>query len=437
MVKQIFLFISLLIIQNGLGQSKNEIPISQRDSINGVYIPKDLKDSFSQINILWSDSVKIKVKAMKESDFVNNSHFGFGMWMRNNWGLWKGSRLFRYLNEKGLNHPDDMSSVILTSYHRHLNNRNLKLRNQIKGYKDYWKKANKETASKLFKAKTINKNTYTDLELALKNSDSVIDIELIGFEKIPKKIERFKNLQELTIEDCPKINLEKAINRISKITSIQKLRFFNNTKSKYPENLGSLKNINSLWISGDSIANLPKTIIELKELNELIINECPKIEFYNLFETLSVMDNLKELDLSENLMKKVPDNIGKLKQLKELWLDDNNLTEVTKGIKSLPNLEYLRLFSNEINSLDFTHNDLPSLKNIDLCYNPFKIFPIELSELKNLERITMWYTDVNFIPNDIFKLNNLNYLNLQNSELNEEQKLFLIESLPKTKVIVK
>jgi len=436
-VKQIFIFISLLIIQNGLGQSKNEIPISQRDSINGVYIPKDLKDSFSQINIFWSDSVKIKVKAMKESDFVNNSHFGFGMWMRNNWGLWKGSRLFKYLNEKGLNHPDDVSSVILTSYHRHLNNRNLKLRNQIKGYKDYWKKANKENASKQFKAKTINKNTYTDLELALKNSDSVIDIELIGFEKIPKKLKRFKNLRELTIEDCPKINLEKAINRISKITSIQKLRFFNNSKSKYPENLGSLKNINSLWISGDSIANLPKSIIELKELNELIINECPKIEFYNLFETLSVMDNLKELDLSENLMKKVPDNIGRLKQLKELWLDDNNLTEVSKGIKSLPNLEYLRLFSNEINSLDFTHNDLPSLKNIDLCYNPFKIFPIELSELKNLERITMWYTDVNFIPNDISKLNNLNYLNLQNSQLNQEQKLFLIESLPNTKVIVR
>ncbi|NQY07458.1 MAG: leucine-rich repeat domain-containing protein [Flavobacteriaceae bacterium] len=437
MVKQIFLFISLLIIQNGLGQSKNVIPLSQRDLINGIYIPKDLKDSFSQINIIWSDSIKTKVKAMKESDFVNNNHFGFGMWMRNNWGLWKGSRLFKYLNEKGLNHPDDMSSVILTSYHRHLNNRNLKVRNQIKGYKEYWKKANKESASKRFKAKTTNKNTYTDLKLALKNYDSIIDIELIGYEKIPKKLERFQNLQELTIEDSPKIDLENAINRISKITSIQKLRFFNNSKSKYPENLGSLKNINSLWISGDSITNLPKSIIELKVLNELIINECPKIEFYSLFETLSAMDNLKELDISENMIKKVPDNIGALKQLKELWLDDNTLTEVTKGIKSLPNLEYLRLFSNEIKSLDFTISDLPSLKNIDLCYNPFEVFPIELGELKNLERITMWHTEVNFIPKDISKLNNLKFLNLQNSELNEEQKLFLIESLPNAKVIVK
>ena len=436
MIKQILLLISFLAIQNGIAQSTNQIPTSERDSINGIYIPKDLKDTFKQINIIWSDSVRNNVKAMKESDFVTNNHFGFGLWMRNNWGLWKGSRLYIYLNEKGLSHPDDMSSVILTSYHRHLNNRNLKVRNQIKDYKEYWKKASKESASKRFKAKTINKSTYTDLKLALINSDSIIDIEFIGYEKIPRKLERFKNLQELTIEDSPKIDLENTINRISKITSIQKLRFFNNGKSKYPENLGSLRNINSLWISGDSITSLPKSIIELKVLKELIINECPKIEFHYLFETLSAMDNLKELDLSENMIKKVPDNIGTLKQLKELWLDDNALTEVTQGIKSLPNLEYLRLFSNEIKSLNFTLNDLPSLKNIDLCYNPFEVFPIELSELKKLERITMWYTEVNFIPKDISKLNNLKYLNLQNSELNEEQKLFLIESLPNTKVIV-
>ncbi|MEM6516987.1 MAG: leucine-rich repeat domain-containing protein, partial [Bacteroidota bacterium] len=405
--------------------------------INGIYIPKNLNECFDQLNLMFSPKRIKEIKTKSEEEFSVGSHFGLGMWIRNNWGLWQGSRLYKYFNEKGLNHPDDMSSVILTFYHRHLNNRNLKLINQIKGYKEYWKKANKEIASKRFKAKTTNENTYTDLKLAFEYSDSIIDIELIGYEEIPKKLERFKNLQELTIEDSPKINLENAINRISKNTSIQKLRFFNNSKSNYPENLGSLKNIKSLWISGDSITNLPKSIIELKALNELTINECPKVEFYHLFETLSDMNNLKELDLSENLMNKVPDNIGKLKQLKELWLDDNNLTEVTQGIKSLPNLEYLRLFSNEINSLDFRLNDLPSLKNIDLCYNPFELFPIELSQLKNLERITMWYTDVNFIPKDISKLNNLKYLNLQNSELNEEQKLFLIESLPNTKVIVK
>lgn len=437
MIKQIFIVILFLGVQNVVAQTTPEIPISKLDTINGIYIPKDLKDSFNQINFFWSDSTKNEIKKLKESDFVSNNHFGFGMWMRNNWGLWRGSRLYLHLNEKGLKHPDDMSSVILTSYYRYLNNQKLKLRKQIKYYKNYWKKESGDLASNQFEAITLNKTTYDDLNSALQNSDSITEIELIGYQKIPKKLRKFKNLKELTIEDSPKIDLEKTINEISKITSVEKLRFFNNSQIKYPQNLGTLKNVTSLWISGDSITTLPKSILELNKLNELIINECPKIEFNSLFELLSNMTNLKELDLSENNIQEIPDNIRKIKQLKELWLDDNALTEVTQGIKSLPNLEYLRLFSNEIKSLDFTINDLPNLKNIDLCYNPFIKFPIALSELKSLERITMWYTEINFIPKDISKMNNLKFLNLQNSELNEEQKLFLIESLPNTKVIVK
>lgn len=41
-------------------------------------------------------------------------HFGIGMWVRNNWGLWSGkSRLLPYFKKKGITHPDNMSGVIL------------------------------------------------------------------------------------------------------------------------------------------------------------------------------------------------------------------------------------------------------------------------------------------------------------------------------------
>jgi hypothetical protein len=49
-------------------------------------------------------------------------HFSLGMWMRNNWGLWHGSRLSEYFNEHGVHHPDDMSGIILSSYWNSLHN---------------------------------------------------------------------------------------------------------------------------------------------------------------------------------------------------------------------------------------------------------------------------------------------------------------------------
>jgi hypothetical protein len=103
-------------------------------------IPKNLEDCFIQINSFWDDSTKLKVKNWTEKEFLENTHRGFGTWMRNNWQLWGGSRLSKYFNELGIYHPDDMSSIILTSYHRYLNNQEIKLDEQIKHCQDYWER---------------------------------------------------------------------------------------------------------------------------------------------------------------------------------------------------------------------------------------------------------------------------------------------------------
>lgn len=113
------------------------------DTIDGVYIPENLEDCFVQINSFWSDSTKVQVKIWEEREFVGKAHMGFGMWMRNNWSLWGGSRLSKYFNEFGIHHPDDMSGIILVSYHRHLNHKEIKLEEQIKYYQDYWENSEK------------------------------------------------------------------------------------------------------------------------------------------------------------------------------------------------------------------------------------------------------------------------------------------------------
>lgn len=112
-----------------------------------IYIPKNLEDCFTEINKSIPDSIKVKITNWEESE-MSRLHFGQGKWMRNNWGLWEGSRLSRYFNNMGIYHPDDMSGIILTSYHRYLNGKDIKLDEQVKYYKDYWKKAKEENLNR-------------------------------------------------------------------------------------------------------------------------------------------------------------------------------------------------------------------------------------------------------------------------------------------------
>jgi len=57
-----------------------------------------------------------------------------------------GSRLSKYFNNLGIYHPDDMSGIILDSYHRYLTGKKIKLDEQVGYYKAYWQvsKAPKE-----------------------------------------------------------------------------------------------------------------------------------------------------------------------------------------------------------------------------------------------------------------------------------------------------
>jgi hypothetical protein len=106
------------------------------------YIPIDLNDALNYLDCKWSKSDKDTFRIKIENDAVTELHFGTGMGIRNSWGLWKGdSGIGKYFRDLGINHPDDMSSIILTSFHRYLNDSDIKLEEQIEFYKSYWEKS--------------------------------------------------------------------------------------------------------------------------------------------------------------------------------------------------------------------------------------------------------------------------------------------------------
>ena len=56
---------------------------------------------------------------------------GWDAWLRNAWGLWGESRLARYFKQLGVSNADDMSMIVTTSFHRHLNGEEIRLQEQI------------------------------------------------------------------------------------------------------------------------------------------------------------------------------------------------------------------------------------------------------------------------------------------------------------------
>lgn len=105
------------------------------DTLYGVYIPKDLEDCFRELNRIFDDTLRSEIIIMDEITFASRTHFGLGMWIRNNWQLWGGSRLSTYFQGLGVFHPDDISWIIIVSYHRYLSGKEIKLEEQIRATK--------------------------------------------------------------------------------------------------------------------------------------------------------------------------------------------------------------------------------------------------------------------------------------------------------------
>ncbi|MEM8525577.1 MAG: DUF6794 domain-containing protein [Bacteroidota bacterium] len=112
------------------------------------YIPKNLNDATNFLLCKWSETDKDEFKNKEEDTGVADLHFGTGVYIRNGWKLWEGkNRLSRFFKSKGIFHPDDMSSIILTSFHRRLNDKPIELDQQIAYYKSYWEEINNREKS--------------------------------------------------------------------------------------------------------------------------------------------------------------------------------------------------------------------------------------------------------------------------------------------------
>lgn len=131
------------------------------------------------------------------------------------------------------------------------------------------------------------------------------------------------------------------------------------------------------------------------------------------------LTNVNELDLSRNLIQKLPDNIGNLSSLKWLDVHSNKLESVPESIGNLVGLTHLNLANNRLNSagLPSTLGSLTNLKSLNLGMNQLNALPPTLAALRNLQELGLFDNLFVKIPEIVKVLRNLTKVNVKRNPL--------------------
>lgn len=79
--------------------------------------------------------------ATPEGDYATMLHFGAGMAMRNNWGLWHNETgIAKWFRDNGIFHGDDRSGTIYRALWCRLNNAPFDIKAEAAHYEAFWAK---------------------------------------------------------------------------------------------------------------------------------------------------------------------------------------------------------------------------------------------------------------------------------------------------------
>ena len=128
-------------------------------------------------------------------------------------------------------------------------------------------------------------------------------------------------------------------------------------------------------------------------------------------------DGRTGLDLSDNGLKSLPGEIGRLTKLTKLSLYDNQLTSVPAELGNLTNLTRLDLGSNQLTSVPAELGKLTNLTELNLCGNELTSLPAELGRLTKLTVLNLDGNQLTEIPAALGNLTNLTKLDLRSNKL--------------------
>ena len=154
--------------------------------------------------------------------------------------------------------------------------------------------------------------------------------------ELPDTIVNLQNLVELDLYGSGISSLEKIV----KLTSLQKLDLTYGEIEIIPPGISNLKNLTELNLEFNNIKSLPKEIGNLKKLISLNLGKNYVLEVIPV--EITELTELKFLDLGHNNISFIPGEIANLDKLLDLYLHDNKITSFPSGLADVFSLENTR-----------------------------------------------------------------------------------------------
>ncbi|KAL4491946.1 hypothetical protein ABPG72_008367 [Tetrahymena utriculariae] len=131
--------------------------------------------------------------------------------------------------------------------------------------------------------------------------------------------------------------------------------------------------------------------------------------------------NLKTLVASQNMLKEIPDSIGKLVNLRVVQFSECGLTNdvISDKLFSLPNLVELNLSKNKLTSIHLIVN-LPELQRLDISYNNIVELPEDIEKCQKLQLMNVQNNYINFFPHNFTKLVNLKRILISGNQFEKD-----------------
>jgi internalin A len=246
-------------------------------------------------------------------------------------------------------------------------------------------------------------------------------------------LERFKNLEYLSIHSSMSTDLPPRISTLAKLKALTLDYMYE--LQEVPASLFDLKHLKIFKLTGgNNIKTIPDAIGNLSQLEELELTGLTRLTAVPA--TIGQLQNLRKLELSTYA--RIPETIGDLKSLEYLIVDNSGAKP--KAIYSLPKLRYLWMNVNSaedlegisrlknLEMLDMRSGHItdeiaacPRLRFLKISSNYSEAVPDALIKCNNLEGLILWtWPELTQGLDKLNQLSNLKYLSVNDCDALEQ-----------------
>ena len=217
------------------------------------------------------------------------------------------------------------------------------------------------------------------------------------------------------LKEIPGDIYKKAVDS-SKLTFLLLANFSVNLIEKLPDGfLYWMSEARQLVLSHNKLKKIPDEIEKMSCLKILELSnnrlESP------LSDGIGYLTSLQRLDLSNNNLTSLPDKFSALVALKFISAHSNYIQQLPLSLGSCCMLEFVDFSRNQIEEVPESFEHLVTLTHLDLFSNKLQHLPQNLGKCEKLRYLDISVNILNSLPSSFSQLKSLEYCNMENNTL--------------------